>query len=203
MRDGAQWRARLPGTVDANKTISLKFHRTMNGWRRFRAPRIAALALLPMCASAIAQTGEFAPPTLATTSAAMVSCTECGTRRQIAPLVALASPGIETCERSAIAPVVLSCSSPLQRMAALRELKFRDNQPLVNRLKRIQAVPLVTVWDSTAATLYVGVNRDGEPGLHLRQKKYDRGTLTPASRTLFSDVTQWRAIRLASRQRLP
>lgn len=88
-------------------------------------------------------------------------------------------------------------------MAALRELKFRDNQPLVNRLKRIQAVPFVTVWDSTAATLYVGVNRDGEPGLHLRQKKYDRGTLTPANRTLFSDVTPWRAIRLASQQRAP
>ena len=120
----------------------------MNGWRRFRAPRIAALALLPMCVSAIAQTREFAPPTLATTSAAVVSCTQCGTRWPIAPMDAVASP------------------PPPQRMAALRELKFRDNQPLVNRLKRIQAVPLVTVWDSTAATLYVGVNRDGEPGLH-------------------------------------
>lgn len=88
-------------------------------------------------------------------------------------------------------------------MDALRELTFRDNQPLVNRLKRIQAVSLVTVWDSTAATLYLGVNRDGEPGLHLRQKKHDRGTLAPVSRTLFSDVTPWRAIRLASRPRMP
>jgi hypothetical protein len=203
MRNGAQWLARLPGTVDANKTISLEFTRTMNGWRRFRAPRIAALALVPMCASASAQTREFAPAMPPTTSVAMVSCTQCGTRWQIAPLVAPPTLRIEPCERSTTAPGTPSCSSPLQRTAALRELTFRDNQPLVNRLKRIQALPLVTVWDSTAATLYVGVNRDGEPGLHLRQKKYDRGTLTPARRTLFSDVTPWRAIRLASQQRVP
>jgi hypothetical protein len=64
---------------------------------------------------------------------------------------------------------------------ALSTLQFRDNQPLVNRLRRIQAWPLLTIWDSTAATLYVGVNRDGEPGVHLRQKRKDRG-LAPRSR---------------------
>ena len=58
---------------------------------------------------------------------------------------------------------------------AFGTLQFRDNQPLVNRLKRIQAWPLLTIWDSGAATLYVGVNRDGEPGVHLRQKRKDRG----------------------------
>jgi hypothetical protein len=65
---------------------------------------------------------------------------------------------------------------------ALGALQFRDNQPLVNRLKRIQAWSLLTIWDSTAATLYVGVNRDGEPGVHLRQKRKDRGSLAPRSR---------------------
>jgi hypothetical protein len=65
---------------------------------------------------------------------------------------------------------------------ALSTLQFRDNQPLVNRLQRIQAWPLLTLWDSTAATLYVGVNRDGEPGVHLRQKRKDRGSLAPRSR---------------------
>ncbi len=65
---------------------------------------------------------------------------------------------------------------------ALSTLQFRDNQPLVNRLKRIQAWPLLTIWDSSAATLYVGVNRDGEPGVHLRQKRKDRGDLAPSSR---------------------
>ncbi len=64
---------------------------------------------------------------------------------------------------------------------ALSTLQFRDNQPLVNRLKRIQAWPLLTIWDSTAATLYVGVNRDGEPGVHLRQKRKDRGDLATRS----------------------
>ena len=56
------------------------------------------------------------------------------------------------------------------------------NQPLVNRLKRIQAWPLLTIWDSGAATLYVGVNRHGEPGVHLRQKRKDRGSLAPRGR---------------------
>ena len=59
----------------------------------------------------------------------------------------------------------------------LAQLRFRDQQPLVNRLRRLQAVPFVTVWDSRDATLYVGVNRDGETGLHLRQKRDDRGVL--------------------------
>ena len=171
--------------------------------RRFRAARIAALALLPMCASAIGQTREFAPATLPTASAALVVCTHCEARWQTAPRVALQAPVLEPCEWSAAAHGVPSCALQSRRMDALRELTFRDNQPLVNRLKRIQAVSLVTVWDSTAATLYLGVNRDGEPGLHLRQKKHDRGTLAPASRTLFSDVTPWRAIRLASQQRVP
>ena len=88
-----------------------------------------------------------------------------------------------------------------RRLDGFRDLTFKDNQPLVNRLRRIQALALVTVWDSTSATLYVGVNRDGEPGLHLRQKKQDRGTLAPANRTLFSDVTPWRAALLASQSR--
>jgi len=56
------------------------------------------------------------------------------------------------------------------------QLRFRDQQPLVNRLRRLQALPFVTLWDSRAATIYVGVNRDGETGLHLRQKLDDRGS---------------------------
>ena len=47
---------------------------------------------------------------------------------------------------------------------------------MVNRLQRVQAIPFVTLWDSTGATLYVGVNRHGDPGLHFRQKRDDRGT---------------------------
>lgn len=69
---------------------------------------------------------------------------------------------------------------------AFGALQFRDNQPLVNRLKRVQAWPLFTIWDSRAATLYVGVNRDGEPGVHLRQKRQDRGSLVPPNRVLIA-----------------
>jgi hypothetical protein len=65
---------------------------------------------------------------------------------------------------------------------ALRTLQFRDNEPLVNRLKRVQAWPLLTIWDSTTSTLYLGVNREGEPGVHLRQKRQDRGALVPRGR---------------------
>lgn len=65
---------------------------------------------------------------------------------------------------------------------ALRTLQFRDNEPLVNRLRRVQAWPLLTIWDSTRSTLYLGVNREGEPGVHLRQKRQDRGALVPRGR---------------------
>jgi hypothetical protein len=54
-------------------------------------------------------------------------------------------------------------------------LRFRDQEPLVNRLSQLQAVPLVTLWDSREATVYLGVNRRGKAGLHLRQKTDDRG----------------------------
>ena len=66
---------------------------------------------------------------------------------------------------------------------ALRTLQFRDNEPLINRLKRVQAWPLLTIWDSSAATLYLGVDKHGEPGVHLRQKQRDdRGSVLPSSR---------------------
>jgi hypothetical protein len=68
------------------------------------------------------------------------------------------------------------------RVAPLAALQFRDNQPLINRLKRVQAWPLLTLWDSSAATLYVGLDKHGEPGVHLRQKRSDRGTVLPRSR---------------------
>lgn len=55
------------------------------------------------------------------------------------------------------------------------DLRFRDREPLVNRLTGLQAVPLITLWDSREATVYVGVNRKGKAGLHLRQKTDDRG----------------------------
>lgn len=54
-------------------------------------------------------------------------------------------------------------------------LRFRDQEPLVNRLRRLQALPFVTLWDSREATVYVGVDRRGKAGLHLRQKRDDRG----------------------------
>lgn len=56
------------------------------------------------------------------------------------------------------------------------DLPFRDREPLINRLKSIQALPFVTLWDSGEATVYVGVDRRGRAGLHLRQKRDDRGT---------------------------
>lgn len=68
------------------------------------------------------------------------------------------------------------------RVAPLAALQFRDNEPLINRLKRVQAWPLLTLWDSSAATLYLGVDKQGEPGVHLRQKRSDRGTVLPRSR---------------------
>jgi hypothetical protein len=78
--------------------------------------------------------------------------------------------------------ITLSADDDSRSALALRTLQFRDNEPLVNRLKRVQAWPLLTIWDSTSSTLYLGVNRDGEPGVHLRQKRQDRGALVPRGR---------------------
>ena len=153
-------------------------------------PPFAALALLATSATAIAQDLEVTQPALVN-GALAITCTHCGTRWE-APLVATPRAAVDR----ATFP-----GRGSRGVDPFRDLQFRDHQPLVHRLRRIQAVAFVTVWDSASATLYVGVNRDGEPGLHLRQKKHDRGTLAPASRTLFSDVTPWQAIRLASQSR--
>ena len=83
----------------------------------------------------------------------------------------------------------------------LGQLRFRDQQPLVNRLRRLQAVPFVTVWDSRDATVYVGVNRDGETGLHLRQKRDDRGSR--ARKVLLADPDPLRAPTSAARKAGP
>jgi hypothetical protein len=81
---------------------------------------------------------------------------------------------------------LISAGGDSRSARAFGGLQFRDNQPLVNRLKRVQSWPLFTIWDSRAATLYVGVNRDGEPGVHLRQKRHDRGSLVPPNRVLIA-----------------
>jgi hypothetical protein len=153
--------------------------------------------LLPICGSAIAQTRDSQPALAAPTMRAL-ACTHCGTEWQAPPLALPPDVTADVIVEGCAGRDARGCRLAGRRPDPLGELAFRDYQPLVNRLKRIQAVALVTVWDSTSATLYVGVNRDGEPGLHLRQKKHDRGTLAPANRTLFSDVTPWRALRLAS-----
>lgn len=61
--------------------------------------------------------------------------------------------------------------------AELADLPFRDREPLVNRLRSIQALPFFTLWDSSGATLYVGIDRKGSPGLHLRQKGHSEGAV--------------------------
>ena len=76
-----------------------------------------------------------------------------------------------------VAARTAEASKPLPEPAnPLAVLRYRDQQPLVNRLRHLQALPVLTLWDSGVATLYVGVNRDGDPGLHLRQKRDDRGS---------------------------
>jgi hypothetical protein len=181
----------------------------MNCWRRFRALRIGAacLALLPVCDLTIAQTRDLPHAPLTLIAPIAMDCTLCGTRWQPSALVGASAPSASNIPVQRRERLRAGSEAPLKTPGArgldeLRQLKFRDNQPLVNRLKRIQSVALLTVWDSRSATLYVGVNRDGEPGLHLRQKKYDRGTLAPANRTLFSDVTPWRAAALAGQSRM-
>lgn len=92
----------------------------------------------------------------------------------------LAAAGTTAGDAADVAALRLS-NSP-SRVASLATLQFRDNEPLINRLKRIQAWPLLTLWDSSAATVYLGLDKHGEPGVHLRQKRSDRGSVMPRSR---------------------
>lgn len=77
-------------------------------------------------------------------------------------------PTIGVAPRSS-APVLPATPNPFAH------LRFRDQEPLINRLRRLQALPFLTLWDSGEATVYVGVDRRGKAGLHLRQKRDDRG----------------------------
>lgn len=79
-------------------------------------------------------------------------------------------------------PAAVPGNQPRPAPNPFADLRFRDQEPLVNRLRRLQALPFVTLWDSGEATVYVGVDRRGKTGLHLRQKVDDRGTR--AARTL-------------------
>jgi hypothetical protein len=79
----------------------------------------------------------------------------------------------------ALSPVPPDASAPpapfksIDLSAELSDLPFRDQEPFVNRLRDIRALPFLTLWNSTGATLYVGIDRKGNPGLHLRQKGRD------------------------------
>lgn len=154
---------------------------------------MALLAPLPVLATEIGRAAQPSTSTLITAASIRprieIPCTACGTQWQLTPRFTpqLSAPAPRVRLTDYRQPAVARPAAR-PREEALRELRFRDNQPLVNRLKRLQALPFVTLWDSTAATLYFGVNRDGEPGVHLRQKKHDRGTLMPAGRTLFVDA---------------
>jgi hypothetical protein len=167
----------------------------MNCWRRFRSPRIGAIALtlLPLWGSPPARSQDLSAAAV-THAPILIACGLCDTRWE-------APTNLTSAVFANTGPRLHHSTRPNVRRDPFQELAFRDNEPLVNRLRRIQAVALVTVWDTTSATLYLGVNRDGEPGLHLRQKKYDRGTLAPANRTIFSDITPWRAAMLAGQPR--
>ncbi len=184
----------------------------MNRWRCFRIVRVGAALLAPVLGFAweSATAGDSARSTVPTPvlpPRMEIPCAMCGTRWQLPPLVtqrpiASASrvPMVYRFPANA-ARLETAALDASRRPDVIRDLTFRDNQPLINRLKRLQALPFVTVWDSTAATVYVGVNRDGEPGLHLRQKKHDRGTLLPAGRALFADAAPWRSAAFAAPRR--
>ena len=153
----------------------------------------AVLGLLPRCGLALdaprpaqsADAGHASPPALRTNEFTDPACTACvltmasllGATLELALPRPPARPPL--IEHDAIA---FSTDASSRGALALRALQFRDNEPLVNRLKRVQAWPLLTIWDSTSSTLYLGVNRDGEPGVHLRQKRQDRGALLPRRR---------------------
>ena len=167
---------------------------------RHKLPLLSALAagLLPVCALAIdPPTGNGRSlETALTTSAAETSrpqlirasdlpCLGCEWKPALehlppTPVNLGAKPAPSANTGGAEAWSSIATASP--RAISLRTLPFQDNEPLINRLKRVQAWPLLTIWDSSAATLYVGLDKRGEPGVHLRQKRGDRGSLLAPGR---------------------
>lgn len=51
------------------------------------------------------------------------------------------------------------------------ELTFRDHNALALRLRKLQELSLLTLWENKSAKLYLGVSRDGVAGINLRQKR--------------------------------
>jgi hypothetical protein len=162
----------------------------------------AILGVLPLCAFAFdpppqvqrsPEPAAVAPSAPSPNSLAELACTVCDFRPALdlllkpPPNLQAESAAVQTgdVEAPEVGPVAMGTSwmskSP-DRVAPLAALQFRDNEPLINRLKRVQAWPLLTLWDSSAATLYVGLDKHGEPGVHLRQKRSDRGTVLPRGR---------------------
>jgi hypothetical protein len=169
--------------------------------RKFPLMSAVMLGVLPLCAFAFEPPAPNEPIPAATALArsapapdtlSALACTVCDFRPTLdlllkppaslhAEFVESATSDIES--RDALPQHLgtsLGAASP-SRVESLATLQFRDNEPLINRLKRVQAWPLLTLWDSSAATLYLGLDKHGEPGVHLRQKRSDRGSVLPRS----------------------
>lgn len=54
--------------------------------------------------------------------------------------------------------------------AALRQLRFKDSGAPKQWLGGLRRLSLVTFWQGRNASLFLGVNRNGQPGLHLQRR---------------------------------
>ena len=54
--------------------------------------------------------------------------------------------------------------------AALRQLRFQDSDTPKRWLGGLRRLSLVTFWQGRHASVFLGVNRNGQPGLHLQRR---------------------------------
>jgi len=54
--------------------------------------------------------------------------------------------------------------------AATPGLEFKDHEDYVGRVRSLRALSLVRLWDSRNMSLFLGVDRHGVYGLHLRRE---------------------------------
>ena len=74
-------------------------------------------------------------------------------------------------------PALVAASSGMLRgdgydasPAALRQLRFKDSDAPKQWLGGLRRLSLVTFWQGRNASLFLGVNRNGRPGLHLQRR---------------------------------
>lgn len=97
-----------------------------------------------------------------------------------ASLAAVADPAANLRTDPALVAAASANSAPVDTdtsPAALRQLRFKENDTPKRWLGGLRRLSLVTFWQGRHASVFLGVNRNGQPGLHLQRRDPDETEL--------------------------